>query len=309
MSKRIFIPNTQLSVYPLCLGGNVFGWSADERQSFDVLDAYVEAGGNFIDTADVYSEWKEGNTGGESETIIGNWMKSRSNRHDLVIATKVSMWSKRPGLSKANIKAAIEDSLRRLQTDHIDIYYSHRDDAETDLAETLSAYTELIQEGKIQVAAASNYSGARLREAAQISKSNNLTSYVAVQNLHNLITRSEFENDVLPAIKELGITSIPFYGLSRGFLTGKYRKGITVESMRAQGVLEYQNDRGWAILEAVEKIALDRNTSIASVALAWLRGQGEIPIASARTVDQLKEITPIVELTSDEFSKLDRISA
>ncbi len=309
MSSRIVIPNTQLSVYPLCLGGNVFGWSADERQSFDVLDAYVEAGGNFIDTADVYSEWKEGNSGGESETIIGNWMKSRGNRHDLVIATKVSMWSNRPGLSKANIKAAIDDSLRRLQTDHIDIYYSHRDDVETDLAETLSAYTELIQEGKIQVAAASNYSGARLREAAQISKSNNLTSYVAVQNLHNLITRSEFENDVLPAIKELGITSIPFYGLSRGFLTGKYRKGITVESMRAQGVLEYQNDRGWAILEAVEKIALDRNTSIASVALAWLRGQGEIPIASARTVDQLKEITPIVELTSYELSELDRISA
>ena len=308
MSSRIVIPNTQLSVYPLCLGGNVFGWSADERQSFDVLDAYVEAGGNFIDTADVYSEWKEGNTGGESETIIGNWMKSRSNRHDLVIATKVSMWSKRPGLSKANIKAAIEDSLRRLQTDHIDIYYSHRDDAETDLAETLGAYTELIREGKIQVAAASNYSGARLREAAQISKLNNLTSYVAVQNLHNLITRSEFENDVLPAIKELGITSIPFYGLSRGFLTGKYRKGITVESMRAQGVLEYQNDRGWAILEAVEKIALDRNTSIASVALAWLRGQGEIPIASARTVDQLKEITPIVGLNTLELETLDSVS-
>ena len=309
MTTRTTIANTNISVYPLCLGGNVFGWSADEKQSFEVLDAYVEAGGNFIDTADVYSEWKEGNSGGESETIIGNWMKSRGNRHDLVIATKVSMWSKRPGLSKTNIKAAIEDSLRRLQTDHIDIYYSHRDDVETDLAETLSAYTELIQEGRIQVAAASNYSGARLREAAQISKSNNLTSYVAVQNLHNLITRSEFENDVLPAIKELGITSIPFYGLSRGFLTGKYRKGITVESMRAQGVLEYQNDRGWAILEAVEKIALDRNTSIASVALAWLRGHGEIPIASARTVDQLKEITPIVELTSDELSELDRISA
>ncbi len=309
MTSRTTIAQTKISVYPLCLGGNVFGWSADEKQSFEVLDAYVAAGGNFIDTADVYSEWKEGNSGGESETIIGNWMKSRGNRHDLVIATKVSMWSKRKGLSKANIKAAIEDSLRRLQTDHIDIYYSHQDDKETDLAETLGAYTELIQEGKIQVAAASNYSGARLREAAAVSKANNLTSYIAVQNLHNLIVREEFEGEVAPAIKELGITSIPYYGLSRGFLTGKYRKGVTVESMRAQGTLDYQNDRGWAILESVEKIANERNTTMSAIALAWLRGRGEIPIASARTVEQLKEITPIIQLTPAELQELDSISA
>ncbi|MEN9324755.1 MAG: hypothetical protein RL414_509 [Actinomycetota bacterium] len=308
MSSRITLINTNLSVYPLCLGGNVFGWSANEEESFAVLDAYFEAGGNFIDTADVYSEWKEGNQGGESETIIGKWMKSRGNRHELVIATKVSMLSTRKGLSSANIKAALDDSLHRLQSDHVDLYYSHADDAEVPLEETLQAYTEVIASGKVHVVGASNYSGARLREAAAISKANSFTTYVGVQNRYNIMDREPFESDVATAVKELGMTSIPYYGLARGFLTGKYRPGISVESMRAGGVEEFKTDRGWAVLNKLENIAEDLNTTIAAVALAWLRGHGSLPIASARTVEQAREILPIVTLSADQLSELDQIS-
>lgn len=309
MTSRIQLPHTSLSVFPLCLGGNVFGWSANQEESFAVLDAYYEVGGNFIDTADVYSEWKEGNSGGESETIIGNWMKSRGNRQDLVIATKVFSWSKRPGLSSANIKAAIGDSLRRLQTDHVDIYYSHQDDKNVELSETLGAYTDLIRDGKIQVAAASNYSGDRLREAARVSKERDLTSYIGVQNLHNLVDREVFESDVEPTVKELNISSMPYCSLARGFLTGKYKKGISVDSMRAAATVDYQNDKGWAVLESLQKISQTHHVSMSAIALAWLRGRGEVPIASARTVEQLKEITQLVQLSQSEMQELDSISA
>ena len=309
MTSRVTLVNTNLSVYPLCLGGNVFGWSANQEESFAVLDAYFEAGGNFIDTADVYSEWKPGNEGGESETILGNWMKARGNRHEIVIATKVAKYSKRPGLSAGNIKSALDDSLRRLQSDHIDLYYSHEDDESTPLDETLGAYGEVIAAGKVHLIAASNYSGARLREAAAISAANNLPAYVAVQNQYNLITREPFESDVAPAVKELGITSLPYYGLARGFLTGKYRPGVTVESARAGGVAEYQDDRGWAVVAKVQEIANELNTTMSAVALGWLRGHGSIPIASGRTVEQIKEILRIVELSTEQLAALDQASA
>jgi len=309
MSSRVQIKNTNLSVSPLCLGGNVFGWSADQDQSFAVLDAYVEAGGNFIDTADVYSSWKEGNQGGESETIIGNWMKARGNRDQLVIATKVGMWEKQKGLSAGNIKSALEGSLKRLQTDHVDLYYSHEDDAAIPLYETLGTYTELKSTGKIQHAAASNYNLARLREAAHVSQSHGYTKYVAVQNKYNLLDRAEFEGDIAQGIEGLGIASISYYGLARGFLSGKYQPGITVDSMRAGGAAEYQNERGWEVLSTVEKIAQELGTNPSAISLGWLRAKGSLPIASARTVEQLREIIQMVELSPAQIEELDRVSA
>jgi aryl-alcohol dehydrogenase-like predicted oxidoreductase len=307
----IIIPKTTLSVHPLCLGGNVFGWSADEPQSQAVLDAYQHQGGNFIDTADAYSEWQEGHKGGESETIIGNWMKIRGNRQNMVIATKVAKLSTRPGLSFANIIAACDDSLRRLQTDHIDLYYAHEDDEATPLAETLEAFTKLIAQGKVRYIAASNYSPQRLSEALRISQENNLASYIAIQDRYNLMDRKEFETGSAKIVIENGISIIPFYGLARGFLTGKYRPGVTVDSLRAEGTLAYQNERGWATVTLLEDIARAHNSSIASVALAWLRAQPtvSVPIASARTVEQLEEIIQIVELTSQEIAVLSDITS
>jgi aryl-alcohol dehydrogenase-like predicted oxidoreductase len=309
MSAREMLVNTNISVFPLCLGGNVFGWSCDEKESFALLDAYFEAGGNFIDTADVYSEWKPGNKGGESETIIGNWMKARGNRHQMVIATKVSKLSTRPGLSASNIKSALEDSLRRLQSDHIDLYYSHADDEQVPLDETLGAYGEVVKSGKVHVIGASNYSGARLMEASKISKENNLPHYVAVQNHYNLMERTEFENDVAPIVKELGISSLPYYGLASGFLTGKYRPGQSVKSARSGAVANYQNDHGYSVVTKLEEIASTLNATISAVALGWLRGHNSIPIASARTVEQLKEILPIVTLSASQINELDLVSA
>ena len=233
---RTTIPQTDLSIYPLCLGGNVFGWSADEAQSHDVLDAFASHGGNFIDTADVYSEWKDGNKGGESETIIGSWLKKRNNRSEIVIATKVAKLSTRPGLKASNIKAAVDDSLKRLQTDYIDIYYAHEDDQTTSLEETLQAFTEIIESGKVRYIAASNYSAPRLEEALKISRDNNFAQYIAVQNHYNLLERKEYESTMVPTMQKYGISGIPYFALARGFLSGKYRKGQVVDSVRAGGV-------------------------------------------------------------------------
>jgi aryl-alcohol dehydrogenase-like predicted oxidoreductase len=307
----ITIAETDLVVHPLCLGGNVFGWSADKAQSEAVLDAYTKHGGNFIDTADVYSEWKEGNVGGESETIIGTWAKARGNRSELVIATKVAMLSKRPGLSAANIIAACDESLKRLQTDYIDLYYSHKDDEETPIEETLTAYAQLIAQGKVRYIAASNFSGVRLAQSLKFSADNSIPSYIAVQDHYNLMHRSEFETDKAPVLAANSITCIPFFGLARGFLTGKYRPGVSVDSMRASGVAEYQNEKGYAVVSALEEIAKAHNASIAAVALAWLRAQPQVstPIASARTVEQLEEIIQVVELTRDEVGKLTQLSS
>ena len=306
----ITIAETDLVVHPLCLGGNVFGWSADKAQSEGVLDAYTKHGGNFIDTADVYSEWKEGNVGGESETIIGTWAKARGNRSELVIATKVAMLSKRPGLSAANIIAACDESLNRLQTDYIDLYYSHKDDEETPIEETLTAYAQLIAQGKVRYIAASNFGADRLAQSLKFSADNSIPSYVAVQDHYNLMHRTEFESNQAPLLAQNSITCIPYFGLARGFLTGKYRAGVTVDSLRAGGVAEYQTEKGYAVVSALDEIAKAHNSSIAAVALAWLRAQPQVstPIASARTVEQLEEIIQVVELNSDEVEKLTKLS-
>ena len=307
----ITIAETDLVVHPLCLGGNVFGWSADKAQSEGVLDAYRKHGGNFIDTADVYSEWKEGNVGGESETIIGTWAKARGNRSELVIATKVAMLSKRPGLSAANIIAACDESLKRLQTDYIDLYYSHKDDEETPIEETLNAYAQLIAQGKVRYIAASNFGADRLAQSLKFSADNSIPSYVAVQDHYNLMHRTEFESNQAPLLAQNSITCIPYFGLARGFLTGKYRAGVTVDSLRAGGVTEYQSEKGYAVVSALEEISKAHNSSIAAVALGWLRAQPQVstPIASARTVEQLEEIIQVVELTSDEVAKLTQLSS
>ena len=304
------IPETDLVVHPLCLGGNVFGWKADETQSHQVLSAYASHGGNFIDTADVYSEWKPGNKGGESETIVGTWLKAQ-DRSKFVIATKVAKLSTRPGLRPENIIAACNDSLKRLQTDYIDIYYSHHDDAEVPMAETLGAYAQLISEGKVRYIAASQHTGARLQEALSISKEQGLPQYIALQDHYNLMERNPFESEQQEVLANNGLSALPFYALARGFLSGKYRPGISVASVRADGVKEYQTDKGWAVVAALDEIAKAHNSSVSAIALAWLRSNPQVstPIASARTVEQLNEIIEVVELSSDEVAKLNSISA
>ena len=307
----ITIPQTTLTVHPLCLGGNVFGWSANEAQSFDILNAYSMHGGNFVDTADVYSEWKDGNEGGESEKIIGNWMKKHNSRDSMIVATKVAKYSKRPGLSAKNIVAACNDSLRRLQTDHIDIYYAHEDDAKTPLGETLEAFTSLIKEGKVRYIASSNYSPERLEEALAISKENGFASYIGAQNMYNLLDRKDYEEKMAGVITEHKLSCFPFYGLARGFLSGKYQPGVTVDSVRAGGVTKYQNDRGWKTVEVLQDIARHHAATPGAVALAWLRAQPgvSVPIASARTVEQLGEIVQVLELNSEEIARLSEITA
>jgi aryl-alcohol dehydrogenase-like predicted oxidoreductase len=304
------LPKTELLVHPLCLGANTFGWSSDEAQSFAVLDAYVAAGGNFIDTADVYSEWKEGNTGGESETIIGKWMKARKNRNKIVLATKVAKLSTRRGLSPANITAALDDSLQRLQTDYVDIYYSHEDDLKIPTEDTLGKYTELIGAGKIRYIAASQHSGARLQHALDTAKANNLASYIALQDHYNLMTRNPFESEQQAVVTKNGLSALPFYGLAKGFLTGKYRPGVTVESVRAEAAKEYMTPTGWATIDALDAIAKNHGASMSAVALAWLRSNPSVsaPIASARTVEQLLEIIQIVKLSGEEVEQLNKAS-
>jgi aryl-alcohol dehydrogenase-like predicted oxidoreductase len=307
----ITIPETDLVVHPLCLGTNVFGWSADEPQSHAVLDAYAAHGGNFVDTADMYSAWKEGNVGGESETIIGNWMAKKGNRDQMVVATKVAKLPTRPGLHPDNIIAACNDSLKRLQSDHIDIYYAHHDDPEIPLEDVLGAFAQLIAEGKVRYIAASQYTGARLQEALDVSAKHNLPSYIALQDQYNLVSRSPFESDQQPVLAAHGISAIPFYGLARGFLSGKYREGKVVESVRAEGVKEFATPKGYATLAVMDEIAEAHNCSVSAVSLAWLRSNPQLstPIASARTVEQLEEIVQVIDLAPDEVSALNAVSA
>jgi aryl-alcohol dehydrogenase-like predicted oxidoreductase len=294
----IKLANTDLTVYPLCLGGNVFGYSADKQNSEAVLSFYADNGGNFIDTADMYSQWAPGHIGGESETIIGDWMKRRGNRKEMIIATKVAKLDTRPGLKPANIMAACDDSLRRLQSDYIDLYYAHRDDPDTPIEETLSTFDSLIKSGKVRYIAASNFTPERLQESLDISKANGLSSYIAAQDQYNLLDR-EYEKGLRPTVQKNNLSQIPFYGLARGFLTGKYRPGVRVESVRASGVASnYANERGWNLLSKLDQIAKDKKTTVAAISLAWLRAQPTVatPIASATKLEQIKEIVPIVEL-------------
>ena len=302
----IKLANTDLTLYPLCLGGNVFGYSADKENSEAVLSFYADNGGNFIDTADMYSQWAPGHIGGESETIIGDWMAKRGNRQKMIIATKVAKLDTRPGLKAANIKAACDESLMRLKSDYIDLYYAHQDDLDTPIEESLGAFDELIKAGKVRYIAASNFTPERLQESLNISKANGLSSYIASQDQYNLLDR-EYEKGLMPTIEKNGLYQIPFYGLARGFLTGKYRPGVSVESVRATGVANsYANDRGWKMLEKLDQIAREKNCSVAAVSLAWLRAQPTVatPIASATKLEQIKEIMQIIELSSQELQTL-----
>jgi aryl-alcohol dehydrogenase-like predicted oxidoreductase len=308
----ITIPQTDLVVHPLCLGSNIFGSNADEAQSHAVMDAYSSHAGNFIDTADMYNQWVEGHVGGESESVIGSWMKKRNNRQSMVIATKVSKMDTKPGLSAKNIFAACEESLNRLQTDYIDLYYSHSDDETVSLEETLGAYAQLIAQGKVRYIAASNFTPTRLRESIKFSEDNNIPAYVATQDLYNLVDRKTYEGEMSQAVSDLGISNLPFYGIARGFLSGKYRPGVTeVDSKRAAGAREYATDKNYSVLTMMDEVAKNHNVSLSAVALAWLRAQPSVsvPIASARTVEQVEEIVQVVELSVEEVEKLNGVSA
>jgi aryl-alcohol dehydrogenase-like predicted oxidoreductase len=307
------IGSSDLEVSRLCLGGNVFGWTADRDASFAVLDAYVAAGGNFVDTADSYFWRAPGNSGGESETIIGDWMASRGNRDAIVVATKVGSWPQRKGLSAKNISEAVEDSLRRLRTDRIDLYYAHRDDPDTAQEETADAFDELVRAGKVRAIGASNFTAERLRSALEISARDGLASYVALQPHYNLMEREEYENALAPLVASEGLGCLPYYALAKGFLTGKYRPDTQVDSERAEGALAYLDDRGRAVLAVLDEIAAGHGVPVAAVALAWLADQPTVtaPIASARTPEQLADLLPVLELhlTDDERRLLAHVSA
>jgi len=303
---------TGIEVAPFAFGGNVFGWTIDKETSFKVLDAFVDAGFNFIDTADVYSTWVPGNKGGESEAIIGQWLKSRGHREKMVIATKVGMEmdSGRKGLKAAYIISAVEDSLKRLQTDYIDLYQSHRDDMETSQEETLSAYARLVKDGKVRVIGASNFTEKRLRESLHISEKMDYPSYVTLQPKYNLYDRAEFESELEPLCLEKGIGVIPYYSLASGFLTGKYRSKEDVKlSARGEKATSYLTERGLRILAALDDLAIDYQVKPATIAMAWLMHRKSIlaPIASATNVDQLHDLTKAVDIkfTTVEIEKLD----
>jgi aryl-alcohol dehydrogenase-like predicted oxidoreductase len=315
MDKRR-LGRSNIMVPPLCFGSNVFGWTADEATSFRLLDALAEAGLNFIDTADVYSRWIPGNSGGESETIIGNWMRSRRNREQVVIATKVGseMGPVQRGLSKAYMRSAVEASLRRLQTDHIDLYQSHRDDPNTPQTETLSVYADLIDEGKVRVIGASNFSAARLKEALDISARMGLPRYECLQPLYNLYERLEFEGELEQVCREHALAVIPYRSLASGFLTGKYRSEKDFgKSPRGQNMSKYLNPRGERILSALDQVALHHAATPAQVALAWLMVRPGItaPIASATRLEQLDDLIAATRLRLDpgDIEKLDRAGA
>lgn len=304
---------TSLDVFPLCLGGNVFGWTADQEQSFAVLDAYAAAGGNFIDTADAYSAWAPGNAGGESETILGRWMAARGNRDRMVVATKVGKLEGRTGLSAKTIRAAAEDSLRRLGTDRIDLYYAHADDPQTPLPETLRAFDGLVRDGKVLYIAASNYTEPRLSEALAVSQREGLARFVALQPHYNLVRRDKYEGALADLCVREGLACFPYYALAAGFLAGKYRPGVKVESVRAGGAEKYLDEKGLRVLATLDAIAAHRGTNVAAVSLAWLLTRPAVvaPIASARTPEQLAEILPAVSLhlTEEERKNLDDASA
>jgi aryl-alcohol dehydrogenase-like predicted oxidoreductase len=298
---------TELEVSSLMLGGNVFGWTIDEPSSFKILDAFVDAGLNFIDTADIYSTWVPGHTGGESETIIGNWLKQSGKRSKIVLATKVGMLmgSGKKGLAKDYIVQEVEDSLRRLQTDHIDLYQSHEDDPSTPLEETLGAYARLIQDGKVRFIGASNYSADRLAEALQVTERNGLPRYECLQPKYNLYERAEYEAALEPLILKEGLGVIPYFALASGFLTGKYRSESDFgKSARGGGMKKFLNERGLRILSALDEVAKAHESTPGKVALAWLMARPGItaPIASATSIEQLRDLVDSTKLALDGAS-------
>jgi aryl-alcohol dehydrogenase-like predicted oxidoreductase len=314
--KRRKLGNSGLEVAPLALGGNVFGWTADEPTSFRILDAFVAAGGNLVDTADVYSAWAPGNKGGESETVLGKWLERPGNREKVIVATKVGkeMGPDKKGLSKSYILRAAEDSLRRLQTDRIDLYQSHADDPGTPLEETLEAYAQLIREGKVRAIGASNYHAKRLSQALEVSERHGYPAYRCLQPLYNLYDRAEYEQELAPLCLEKGLGVIPFFPLASGFLTGKYRSEKDLEGRpRRRYVESYMNDRGFRILEALDRVAEAHRSTPATVSLAWLLTRPGVtaPIASATSLDQLVDliVATRLELDPSSIELLDRASS
>jgi aryl-alcohol dehydrogenase-like predicted oxidoreductase len=304
MNKRK-LGNSGLEVAPLALGGNVFGWTVNEEKAFPILDAFVSAGFNLIDTADVYPRWVPGNQGGESEAIIGNWLKRSGKRHEVIVATKVGvdMGDGKKGLAKDYILRAADDSLRRLQTDYIDLYQSHRDDPETPLEETLEAFDQLIKQGKVKAIGASNYSAVRLAEALNVSKSNGLARYESLQPLYNLYDRAVYEDELEPLCVKENLGVINFYSLAAGFLTGKYRSEDDLsKSARGGTVKKYLNERGFGIIEALAQVARQYNSTPAQIALAWLIARPSItaPIASATNLEQLNDLIEATKLELDQ---------
>jgi aryl-alcohol dehydrogenase-like predicted oxidoreductase len=305
--KKRKLGKSSIEVAPLALGGNVFGWTADEPTSFRLMDAFVDAGLNLIDTADVYSVWVPGHQGGESETVIGNWLKRSGRRKDVVIATKVGnvMSPEKKGLSKPYILRAVEDSLRRLQTDSIDLYQSHVDDPATPIEETLEAYAELVRAGKVKAIGASNFTAERLTASLDVSKQRGYPSYVSLQPHYNLVERADYETNLEPVCVENGIGVIPYFGLASGFLTGKYRSEADLaKSPRGSRVQKYLNEHGLRVLSALDEVAKQHNSTPARVALAWLMARPSIsaPIASATNLDQLNDLIAATELELDRGS-------
>ncbi len=303
MEKRS-LGRSSLKVSPITFGCNVFGWTTDEKTSFALLDAWLDAGFNFLDTADVYSRWHQGNTGGESETIIGNWLQARGNRDKVVLATKlgIEMTPGKKGLSKAYMQTAIEDSLRRLRTDYIDLYQSHRDDPETPIEETLSSYAGLIKQGKVREIGASNFSADRLAQSLKLSSEKGLPRYQSLQPQYSLVERAAFEGPLedLCLAEKIGV--IGYYSLASGFLTGKYRSRADMEGRaRGPGVKKYLNDHGFGVLKALDEVAERYHAKPGQVALAWLIARPSVtaPIASATTLEQLQELVGAANIMLD----------
>lgn len=311
MTSERQLGNTGMSTPPLVLGANVFGWTADEPTSLSILDAFVAGGGRMIDTADMYSAWVPGNQGGESETIIGNWLTKRGQRDDVLIATKVGMeMGGSKGLAPARIASAIEDSLRRLKTDYIDVYFAHQDDPDTPLDETLEAFDKLVRAGKVRAIGASNYEAPRLAEALQRSAANKLASFTILQPHYNLLERDQFEGPLQDLCVEHNIAAVPYYGLASGFLTGKYRTAEDLEGKaRSKSVKDYLNPFGLRVLDALDRVSEQLSVSPAQVALAWVAAQPAVaaPIASATSLAQLEELLGAMRLilTESQLADLD----
>lgn len=312
--QKVKLENTDLEVAPINFGGNVFGWTLNEQQSNEILDSFIGAGFNFIDTADTYSWWVNGK-GGQSETIIGNWMKSKGNREKLVIATKVGSETREHpfDISKKHILKSVDESLQRLKTDYIDLYYTHFDDDKTPVEETLSAYDEIIKAGKVRYIAASNISPKRLTESFEVAGKNGFPKYVALQPHYNLMERTKYETEYAPLVEKYGLSVLPYYSLGGGFLSGKYRsKADLNKSVRGQGIKKYLNEKGFSVLKALDTVSAKNNSQPATVALAWLLAQPAIaaPIVSATNPKQLKTLfdAPKLVLDREDLELLDEAS-